>query len=334
MNRQEFQSLLKRYREGLCSAEERRIIESFDQNLLRNDNTVLDDLASRQLEEEYLLFVNNRLQSEERKVTSSFKWAPYVYGIAASVVILFVVSIYFVVRSPMTSTTDFLLSDDFRVISNDKATAFTVTLSDSSKITLEPGATLKYKEQFSSEIREVQLKGVAFFDISRDPNRPFVVYTRDVVTRVLGTSFTIRALENERNVTVSVKTGRVSVMALTGDKSQGSETILTANHRAIVDLEEKTVMATLVEVPQHVISSDEIKRMRFDNASVSDVFLALEKMYGIDILFDDNTFSACKIRTSISDGEMFNRLDIICNAIGATYTVEGTYVAIHGSGCN
>ena len=57
------------------------------------------------------------------------------------------------------------------------------------------------------------MKGKAFFDIARDTSQPFVVYANETITKVLGTSFTIKAFEGEKDVEVSVKTGKVAVYA-------------------------------------------------------------------------------------------------------------------------
>ena len=90
----------------------------------------------------------------------------------------------------------------------------------------------------------------------------------------------------------------------------------------------------LVRVPEIIKPAAEIKRMRFEEASVSEIFTALEEIYGVDIVFDEKLLAACALTTSISDGTIYNRLDIICKAIGATYTVEETQIVVSGLGCN
>ena len=69
------------------------------------------------------------------------------------------------------------------------------------------------------------------------------------------------------------------------------------------------------------------------NYSPEEIFEAIEKVYGLDIVFDEAKFSSCTLTTSISDGGLFNRLDIICGAINATYSVKENQIVIEGTGC-
>ena len=90
----------------------------------------------------------------------------------------------------------------------------------------------------------------------------------------------------------------------------------------------------IIEEPQPIPAEEKIRRMRFEEAPVAEIFSALERVYGVDIVFDKNQLSSCVLTTSISDGGIYNRLDIICEAIGAEYTVNEGEIVITGSGCD
>src|SRR5690606_5880596 len=64
---------------------------------------------------------------------------------------------------------------------------------------------------FDSLRREVNLTGEAFFEVTKNPDQPFFVYANELIAKVHGTSFSIKAGENEANILVAVKTGKVSV---------------------------------------------------------------------------------------------------------------------------
>jgi transmembrane sensor len=162
------------------------------------------------------------------------------------------------------------------------------------------------------------------------------VYTHEVTTKVLGTSFTIKALREDKNITVAVKTGRVSVYAHPASpiQSRASETILTPNQQIVYNRMANTVSRMLVENPLAIMPAAEIERLHFEEAPVPAIFKALEKVYGVDMVFDEKLFSTCTLTTSISDEPIYDRLDIICKAIGATYSVEEFQIEIDGPGCN
>ena len=87
-----------------------------------------------------------------------------------------------------------------------------MTLHDGSTVILEPGGEVRYNEKFLNT-REVYLSGDAFFEVTKDASRPFLVYANEITTKVLGTSFRIKAKQGEKEIVVAVKTGKVSVMA-------------------------------------------------------------------------------------------------------------------------
>jgi ferric-dicitrate binding protein FerR (iron transport regulator) len=82
-------------------------------------------------------------------------------------------------------------------------------LPDDTKVTLNENTKITYPEKFKSEERAVELTGEAYFEVERDEEKPFVVRAHNAVVRVLGTSFNIRALEEETEVSVTVEEGKV-----------------------------------------------------------------------------------------------------------------------------
>lgn len=82
-------------------------------------------------------------------------------------------------------------------------------LPDSSKVTLNKGATIEYPKQFARNKRRIKLKGEAFFDVKRNPEQPFEVEVNQLTVTVLGTSFNIR--ETDSTTVVIVETGTVQV---------------------------------------------------------------------------------------------------------------------------
>lgn len=86
------------------------------------------------------------------------------------------------------------------------------TLPDGSIVWLNPMAILSYPAKFG-KIREVAMRGEAFFEVAKDHAHPFIVTSGKVLTKVWGTSFRIRAMSGDSSTQVSVLTGKVSVMA-------------------------------------------------------------------------------------------------------------------------
>lgn len=89
----------------------------------------------------------------------------------------------------------------------------TVRLPDGSRVVLAPESKLRYPRSFGEHSRELQLEGMAYFEVSHDPSRPFEVHAGGGITRVLGTRFVIRAYPDAPRVEVAVADGSVSLRA-------------------------------------------------------------------------------------------------------------------------
>jgi len=220
---------------------------------------------------------------------------------------------------------------------NMTSTNLAVPMPDGSKAVLKPNSRLSYNESFEGLNREVFLSGEAFFDVRKNPGKPFLVYANGLIIKVLGTSFEVKAYEKDKQVTVMVKTGRVSVFAHKVTKNQDPETeglVLTSNQKAIFGKENEHLSRTLVERPTLLVSGKELEQFSFNNAPIFQIFTALEKAYGVDIVFDEEVMTNCFLTTSLTNETLFEKLDIICEGLESTYKVVDAQVIISSKGCN
>lgn len=228
-------------------------------------------------------------------------------------------------------------SNQLREIINSSTKDQTVKLPDGSMAILKPHSRLSYAKSFDGKLREVYLAGEAFFEVTKNPKKPFMVYANGLVTKVLGTSFSIKAFETDREVTVKVKTGKVSVYAQNTTHNQDPETngvVLTPNQKMIFGKEDERFTRTLVEKPTPLISDQELQQMSFNDSPVEQIFLALEKAYGVKIIYDKDVINNCQLTTTLGDENLFEKLDIICAGIEANYKVIDAQVIITSNGCN
>lgn len=204
-----------------------------------------------------------------------------------------------------------------------------VTLPDGSVVTLAPGSRISYAKAFDGATREVTLSGEAFFQVVRRPEQPFLVYANDLVTKVLGTSFRIRAFEADREVKVIVKTGKVSVFR---NKTTEGTLFLTPNQQATFDREDGALASTLVSRPEPVVAPP-VHAFTFDHTPVAEALGTLGKVYGVQIDYDARALERCEINAEMDRESLFEKLDLICKAIDARYEVTGTKIIIHAKGC-
>jgi transmembrane sensor len=211
-------------------------------------------------------------------------------------------------------------------------------LADGSWVTLQDKSRLSYDSTFSEPGRKVFLSGEGFFEVVKDPSRPFLVYANELVTKVLGTSFTVKAYDNERDVSVEVKTGKVSVYAGSNLQMKAKEAqrelegvVLTPNQRIVFSRREVRMVKLLVEEP--LIISPKPVKFTFEDAPISEVFAKLEKAYSIDIVYDEELMRQCPLTASLNNESLFEKLDIICKAVEAKYEVIDGQIVIDSRGC-
>jgi transmembrane sensor len=340
MTQDQFQELLKKYRQGTCLPDEQKLVDDWYAAIESEHKLLLNPEQETELKNRYWRNVSEHIQSKKFPARRHFllSWP----SVAAAASLVFAIGVFFYLQpheitKPIVSISGTEVKSSMKVIQNEGMDPSHVVLADGSQLVLSPGSKISFIEAFDKPKREIFLEGEAFFEVAHDVSRPFFVYTNEVTTKVLGTSFTIRALPQDKNITVAVKTGKVSVYThqdVSKKRSKPSETILTPNQQIVYNREENKLSRMLVSVPEIIKPTDEVRRMRFEEASVVEIFTALEEIYGVDIVFDEKLLAACTLTTAISDGTIYNRLDIICKAIGATYTVEETQIVVSGLGCN
>jgi len=211
-----------------------------------------------------------------------------------------------------------------------------VTLPDGSTVRLEKGSHLYYAREAGSR-REVFLTGEAFFDIKKDAARPFYVYTSRVITKVLGTSFQVRELNSEQKTIVAVTTGKVSVYRkedfLRGQRgTEQGGVVVTPNQEMVYDGEKDRLNKKLTEEPQQIMEASD-SSFNFSATPIVQVFKKLQEVYGISILYDEEAAATCSLSASLSDGSFYEKLNVICKAINATYEVIDGDIVVTARGC-
>ncbi|WP_460636997.1 FecR family protein [Larkinella harenae] len=333
MNQYDFDKLMEKYLAGECSPEEEEWIREW---------------SEKQLEQSTLSFSENEKKTIGRQIwkrvySHTLGRRPWRvrYGWlslgAAAAVLLVVAGLLFRERSVLFSkkqapeTSHRPEAIDVR---NTSEKPQKITLKDGSLVVLQPNSSISYSEQFGEKTRQLSLRGAALFDVKRDPARPFIVKTGDLVTQVLGTSFTIKSYDESKNIEVMVLRGRVSVYEAAGP-SPGSRNgvILVPNHKITFDKVAQTLTPGLIEMPRIVNPPENRTSFVFSNTPIADVFSTLGKAYGIDFIVENQTMNHCVFNGDLNDLPLYAQLDLICKSVDATYERRGTTLFIHGEGC-
>jgi ferric-dicitrate binding protein FerR (iron transport regulator) len=223
---------------------------------------------------------------------------------------------------------------------NKSSEPMVITLPDGSSVILQPKSRISYPAQFEDSVRAVVLSGEAFFEVAKNPQQPFLVYANELITKVLGTSFTIKAFANDSQVKVIVKTGKVWVY--TAKDAQRPQAIEATAQATLIPNQQITLLREKLALQKANVSAQMMRELpsiqtqsfEFKHTPLSEVFQMLESTYHVEIDYDQQLMSACELTASLGDEPLPEKLKLICSVIEATYEVQEGKVVIHGKACN
>lgn len=343
-----FRDLLARYVRGQCTAEEQQRIHRWYEQIADTE-LKLDETEKRLMRGRMLAKIRQALPSEDRTAGKHRHIGSHMLmKIAASLLLTAAVGLWLVSGEhffDMVRRSENAQISGEVIIENETADTRTYPLPDGSTVRLEPSGRIWFSRKFSTGDREVYLAGKAFFDIVKEPARPFVVYSGTIATRVLGTSFFVDATADARKVEVKVITGKVSVFEIapsgSADKANvststaGNGVVLSPNQKVEYFIDGGHWVTGLVEDPAPVKAiGKETLSFVFSNTLVKDVLADVNERYGIEVVTENEKILGCTFTGDLSQMSLYDMLDVISNSIGATYEVKGTRILMTGKGCN
>lgn len=189
-----------------------------------------------------------------------------------------------------------------------------VLLADGTRVFLNRNSELSYPEVFDKDNRQVILKGEAFFKVSRNPEKPFIITTEETQTEVLGTSFNLRAYSNESIETLTVTTGKVAFSSLNFDK----KVVLKPKQVGSYSLESRIMRKQDLTDPNYMAWMNKI--FVFNNQSLQSIIQCLSNAYGKPIEIKNEHLAKEHLTTSFNAMELDDVLTILSQTLDFKYT--------------
>ncbi|QNK64630.1 FecR domain-containing protein [Pedobacter sp. PAMC26386] len=199
-----------------------------------------------------------------------------------------------------------------------------VTLEDGSIVTLNANSSLKYFKHLAANTRKVKLEGEAFFEVTKNPSRPFIIDAGKGEVKVLGTSFNVNT--NLAKVEVIVKTGKVQLSSKT---KRDLHLILLPGNRGILDHDQLQKDSVLSE-NQYAWKTG---YLIFKNEKLTSVMSALENIYHRKIVLTSNSSSCTVTATYKTQQSLESILEELKLVLKFNYEVKKDYILIHNLAC-
>lgn len=200
-----------------------------------------------------------------------------------------------------------------------------VVLPDGTIVTLQAQSSLEFPSAFTGNIREVKLEGEAFFEVVKNPHKPFVVKSKHLETKVLGTSFDVIDRANQAQGKVAVVTGKVQMSV----PKQGIKQMLTPNLMGVWQAKQQAIEAQPFDPKEMISWKSNI--LYFSKTPLKAVFEQLEMWYGVSIEIAPNTALKGRYSGEFYDETLENVLTGIAFTSGFSYEIDGDHVRIMNS---
>jgi transmembrane sensor len=194
-----------------------------------------------------------------------------------------------------------------------------VQLSDGSEVHLNYGSKIKYPQFFLSDTREIELEGEGFFEVAHNPEKPFIVKTRSLNIKALGTAFNVLAYSDNDVIETTLVNGKVFMEQKDADGKTKTIGALEPGQHVNYNVKTSAVTSTKGSVEKFVAWKD--GKLVFEDASIVEVTKRLSRMFNVDIeVADDITDNIYTV--TFMDEPLFQILDLMSLASPVTYKVK------------
>ena len=328
-------------------AHSKRIVEKyFSQNVSKKarslfadwfsipvDEELKDQILQDQWEKEYYLSPGEVEKSYEAVIkrinsthkSKSRKFRPIFWAGATSVVVAAIAVAVVILAAPSKTERDVpVLQECYAEMTEcyvGNGEKQMITLDDSTSVILNSGSLLIYPKEFHGTKREVYLTGEAIFDVSKDPQHPFVVKTPDFSVKVHGTVFSVSSYPDAEYSYATLKEGSVSVLA-----NGKEEYLLSPNQTLCYNRESRKVTVGQSDVAD--IFSWKDGCLCFKSASIHSIIETIERYYGVHVYLTTGKYDSALVTAKFINGESLEELfSALCLVIpGMQYKVENNSI--------
>lgn len=332
MTESEFRRLIERYQHGELSEEEKALVDEWFEHLgkdkapgswTQQDKTRLKQSILTQIKPDEDVFPRGEYQQ-----SAFFSTWPWRKGLQVAASLLVIAALSYapwcfeaIDQRPCAGAQH----------ESPEPEVNKVILSDGSIVWVKRNSSLSYPEKFGEGQRHVTLQGEALFEVAEDLERPFIVECNGLTTKVLGTSFNIRADNND--IEVVVLDGKVSLTTERDTKG----VIVLPNERAVYNSVQKHIEKITAGIPASA-RADALKgtdyNMYFEDTEMEHVIRRIEDKFDVKIYTRNAEIANCVITADFTGQSLEQTLDLIGQALRFQYEIDGRTVILRGAGCN
>lgn len=242
---------------------------------------------------------------------SMYRWIPA----AAAAVVLAIAAIFFF-RNPSETQEVQIAATDFTL---------TDTLDDGSVVVLNRNSALQVAGNFNKNERRMRLRGEAYFTVTPDREKPFVIEVEQLEVKVVGTEFNVDSRSEQGRTTVTVTSGKVQLSA------GGQSILLVAGEEAVYETATGRI-ARSAQPDQNAVAYKN-RVFTYEATPLGAVIRELSDVYDADISLKNKALENCLLNGRYPNLELDRVLELIADAFSLTVEKRDGKIILDGTGC-
>lgn len=303
---QQYELMLRLWRhEKTATAMDEHATEEDREHVARILQIAKKKQAELQVEQEQLKILNENIDDEKDFTRVRRRRRIRHYAVPILIIATLFSSIYFWPKDTATNAAKPSIPNQ---ITAQKGSRTRSILPDGSTVWVNAGSSISYEGDFTGKLREVKLEGEAYFDVVKNPNKPFIVHTGGIKIKVLGTSFNVKSYASDKTVETTLIRGLVQVtresdpgqkpIFLHPNEKLTLEKVAANSDNSLSDINPDTQkkpeptfaitrLDTTIAVTDQIETAWLYNRLAFRGDSFETLALKLERWYNINIIFED-----------------------------------------------
>lgn len=231
----------------------------------------------------------------------------------AAIIVLAIIGGYFI--------HSFTLNEEIAMneISVPRGNRTSIILPDGSMAWLTNGSKLIYPDNFKGKTREVQLMGEAFFTVTHNAKKPFIVKLGDHRIKVLGTEFSVIAYPQDNTIRVDLVSGKVQMDVSDG---KGNETyksaVLQPSHSLVLDKTSGKLSQS--KIPDSFFKYWQEGMYQFKDESFISLGKKIDRIFGVEIIFEDEIIKTRTFTGTFNiDDNIYTMMEVFRHASGKPF---------------
>lgn len=266
--------------------------------------------------------IHHKINISEKTSPSLFSRSlNFISKVAAILFIPLLISVYYLKNDRVTESnkSNYIT---YNTLTVPLCTQSFIILPDGSKVWLNSGTTIKYPSDLGqSDCRLIELEGEALFDIAKNPDKPFVVNTKDIDIKVLGTKFNIRSYDDEPKAILALAEGSVEAGIFKEDNSFSTLLKVVPGEVAFYS---RSLNQLMVDRPLNLTKYFAWidGKMQFEKDPIDIVMNKFSKMYNVEFEVKDPELYTYQFTATFINESLERALQIICTSSPIKYRIE------------